>query len=162
MLVLLGCGSDKPAAAKQGSGVAAKAGAAPAASVAPANPSNAVAIVKSTFHTDPKFGRDPFFPGSRRDTGGSADGGSMAQLPLISYLKLFGIWPGTTRPMALINRSSFMQGESGDVSIVTTNQVNRPEAHKINIRCLEIRHDSVLISIAGEQGVKELRMAQAR
>src|SRR6476619_2577509 len=82
MLVLLGCGSDKPAAAKQGSGVAAKAGAAPAASVAPANPSNAVAIVKSTFHTDPKFGRDPFFPGSRRDTGGSADGGSMAQLPL--------------------------------------------------------------------------------
>jgi hypothetical protein len=113
------------------------------------------------FHLDPKFGRDPFFPGSRLGPDG-ADESMAVRLPLVSYLKLLGIRPGTTRPMALINRSPFAQGESGDVVIVVTNQASRTELQKVNVHCLEIRRDSVLISIAGEQGVKELRMAQAR
>ena len=49
-------------------------------------------------------------------------------LPLVSYLKLLGIRPGTARPMALINRSPFAQGESGDVVIVMTNQASKTEA----------------------------------
>ncbi len=84
------------------------------------------------------------------------------QVPLVSHIKLFGIRPGTDRPMALINRTPFAPGEEGDVTVVIGSESNRPEIQKVNIRCLEIRRDSVLISIAGEVGVKELRMAQAK
>ena len=66
------------------------------------------------------------------------------------------------RGSSLINRTPFAPGEEGPVSIVLSNQVNKAETQKISIQCLEIRRDSVLISIAGEDGVKELRMAQAK
>ena len=46
--------------------------------------------------------------------------------------------------------------------IVVSNQTSQVQMHKINLRCLEIRHDSVLISITGEDGVKELRMASRK
>jgi hypothetical protein len=64
--------------------------------------------------------------------------------------------------MALINRTVLAPGEQADVSIVVSNQFSKAEIQKVNVRCLEVRRDSVLISIAGEQGVKELRMAQAK
>jgi hypothetical protein len=83
-------------------------------------------------------------------------------MPAISYLKLVGIRPGTIRPMALINKTPLAPGEEGDVSIVVSNQMSKAEVHKINVRCLEVRQDSVLIKIAGENGVKELRLAQQK
>jgi hypothetical protein len=112
----------------------------------------------STFHASgPDAGRDPFFPQWNR--GASQDALEAAPLPLFSYLKLVGVRPGTKRPLALINKTSFAPGEMGEVAVQITNQ-NRTVVQKINVRCLEIRHDSVLISIAGEPGVKELRLAQ--
>ncbi|MFO1500681.1 MAG: hypothetical protein U1G07_20235 [Verrucomicrobiota bacterium] len=64
--------------------------------------------------------------------------------------------------MALINRTPLAQGEEADVSVVIPNPSSKPEVQKVAIRCVEVRRHSVLISIAGEQGVKELRMAQAK
>jgi hypothetical protein len=83
-------------------------------------------------------------------------------MPPSSYLKLVGIRPGTTRPMALINRTALGPGEEASVSIVLSNQLPKLEVQKVNVRCLAIRRDSVLISIEGEEGVKELHLAQAK
>jgi hypothetical protein len=113
---------------------------------------------RSVFHASgPNSGRDPFFPQARRGTG--RDGIEQAPLPLLSYLQLMGIRPGTKRPLALINKTSFAPGETGEVIVIITNQ-NRTAQQKVSLRCLEIRQDSVLISIVGEPGVKELRLAQ--
>ena len=123
---------------------------------------NAVAPVpKSVFQLGAQSGRDPFFPDSTRGTA-KTEGALASRLPLVSYLKLVGIRPGTTRPMALINRTAFAPREEGDVSIVVSNQFGKAEVQKINIRCLEIRRDAVIISIPGEEGSKELRMAPGK
>lgn len=162
--VLAGCGSKPPAvAAKSPAAAAAKPAAAAPASSQEANATNGVAYAKSTFHVDPKFGLDPFFPGSKSQlaTGQSA-AAPAPQLPLPSYLKLVGIRSGTARPMALINRSAIAQGEEAEVSVVVTNMASKTEVQKVSVKCLEVRRDSVLISIAGEQGTRELRMAQAK
>jgi hypothetical protein len=157
---LAGCGSDP---AKSGAPISGGAASAKKpAGVFNDGGTNKVAVFGSVFHIGPKAGRDPFFPHSDRGAAQTADGIVTAQLPLLSYLKLMGIWPGTTRPMALINRTVLALGEESDVSIVISNQFNKAEVQKVGVRCLEIRRDSVLISIAGEPGVKELRIAQGK
>jgi hypothetical protein len=163
-LVLVGCGSN-PSASVSPAGPTAGSATRPASAAAqPAGKAtnNAAALAKSAFHAEPQFGRDPFFPELTPKP--AAEGGAtpLMQIPIVSYLKLAGIWPGKTRPMALINKTPFAQGEEGDVSIVISNQLARAEVQKVNVRCLEIRQDSVLISIEGEQGVKELRIAQGK
>lgn len=116
-------------------------------------------LIQSVFHSGPDAGRNPFFPNlSRART--ASDTVQPAMLPVASYLKLVGLRAGTERPMALINRTPFAPGEEAAVSIVVTNGLSKREVQKINIRCLEIRRDSVLITIAGEDGVKELRLAR--
>jgi hypothetical protein len=161
---LAGCGTDpvSPGANAAG-GRAANAPAVSSASGPGAISTNGVATVsQSVFHVGAQSGRDPFFPDSTRGTAKASEGAPVSRLPLFSYLKLVGIRPGTTRPMALINRTPFAPGEEGDVSIVVSNQFSKAEVEKVNIRCLEIRRDSVVISIAGEEGLKELRMAQGK
>ena len=163
--VLTGCGSGPSAAtpAQPVGAVGEKSAAKPAAAAAEPTPVKPAEVSpKSVFRTDLRAGLDPFFPKSERRHAKSADTAAAASLPLVSYLKLVGIRSGTTRPMALINRTPFSPGEEGNVSIVVSNQFSQPELQKINIRCLEIRRDSVLINIAGEPGAKELRMAQGR
>jgi hypothetical protein len=127
----------------------------------PAKGTNLLATAaQSVFHADAPASRDPFFPElSQAPTAAAAP---FVRLPITSYLKLAGIWPGKSRPMALINRTPLAPGEEGDVSIIVTNQLSKPEIQKINIRCLEVRQDSVLIRIDGEQGVKELKIAQGK
>jgi hypothetical protein len=124
---------------------------------------NAVAALpKSVFRADPQLGRDPFFPGSSRLVAKAEGTAPVLQLPVVSLLKLNGVRPGTSRPMAMINKTSLGVGEEGDVSVVVPNQLSRPEVRKVTIRCLEIRSDSVLINIAGENGVKELHLLQGK
>jgi len=163
--VLTGCGSapsaalpSQKASQANGSGLAKN-----ATSSSETGSSNTVAVAStSVFRTDLHAGGDPFFPKSKRRAAKTPDAVVAAPLPLLSYLKLVGIRPGTTRPMALINRTAFAPGEEGDVSIVVSNQLSQLQLQKISIRCLEIRRDSVLINIAGETGPKELRMAQGK
>jgi len=158
---LIGCGSDPVATVAKASTVAVNpAGGATAA--VPANHStNGFGSLLSVFHAGPDSGRDPFYPNAHRGPVKNSESAS-TRLPLLSYLKLVGIRSGTTRPMALINRTAFAPGEEGEVPIAVTNQLNKVEIHRINIRCVEVKLDSVLISIAGEEGIKELRMAQRK
>jgi hypothetical protein len=83
-------------------------------------------------------------------------------LPAVSYLRLVGLRSGTTRPLALINRTSLAPGDEASVPILVTNALNKVEVQKISVRCVAIRRNSVLISIAGEEGVKELHLAHGR
>jgi hypothetical protein len=161
LAALAGCGSEPEAAtSRPGSATVA---ALPGGAAGAAHSTNApVAGVQSVFHAGSGAGRDPFFPDSSRRATKVADAAPVAPLPLASYLKLVGIRPGTTRPMALINRTVFSPGEEGDIPIVISNQFSKPEVQRVNIRCLEIRRDSVLIIIAGEQGPRELRLAQSK
>ena len=118
---LAGCGTDPVSPGAKGSGDrASKRSAVASASGAGANSTNAVASVpRSVFRLGGQSGRDPFFPDSNR--GPKADGAAAARLPLVSYLRLVGIRPGTIRPMALINRTAFAPGEEVDVCIMVSN-----------------------------------------
>jgi hypothetical protein len=162
-LTLVGCSSDPSPSAAAGPANAGKAKAGATANAAATDSAAGKMVAstrKSVFHVDPQFGRDPFFPGSSRATA-KADAPAV-RLPLISYLRLVGIRPGTTRPMALINRTALGPGEEASVSIVVSNQPSKLEMQKVNVKCVEIRRESVLISIEGEEGVKELPLAQAK
>jgi hypothetical protein len=162
--VLTGCGSERPASSPNGTGrpETRAPGRAVAAAAHGLSSNNVSAVPKSVFRVNLPSGRDPFFPESSANLADSGAGAAVSRWPLVSYLKLAGIRPGKARPLALINRTTFAPGEEEDVSIVVSNQLSQAEVEKISIRCLEIRRDSVLISIAGEEGVKELRMAQTR
>jgi len=166
LLALTGCGSG-PGTPDSRGGASSSAGKRPAATaattaLASTNTNSVASIPRSVFQSDLQSGRDPFFPGASRAPAQAAGTTAAQRLPTLSYLKLLGIRPGTTRPMALINKTSLAPGEEGNVSIVFTNELSKAEVQKINVRCLEIRRDSVLISIAGEGGVKELRIAQGK
>jgi hypothetical protein len=162
-LCLCGCGPSgggKSAAppkqtAKKGATNAVTTASAPAAA-APVRP-------LSVFEDRPESGRDPFFPASeRRMKVASAQTEMEAarakpQAPLSSYLKLSAIWPNKARPLAMINKAIFSPGERGEVVVLTPAMVGTSAVHRVSIRCLEIRRDSVLISVEGESGTKELR-----
>ncbi len=159
-VALTGCGPDSagtgpqlPRAASSGRAAAAQ---------PPVVATNAIAAVpKSVFQADLPSGRDPFYPGASR--GQTKNGVAAApQLPLANYLKLVGIRPGTTRPLALINRTTFAPGEEGEVSVVVPNTLGHPEVQRVNVRCLEIRRDCVVVSIAGEEGTRELHMGEPK
>jgi hypothetical protein len=119
------------------------------------------APVRALFATALDAGKDPFFPNSpRRKTRSeeaSTDPVPETRLPASSYLKLNGLWPSKTRPLALINKTSFAPGERGEISFVAQVQ-NKPEIRKVQVRVLEIRQRSVLVSVDGEPGTKELRL----
>jgi len=156
-LGLFGCGSEPTPAPRTGPPAATT-----AATVSATKATNQTLVAKSVFHTGAEAGREPFFPKSNQDLAKNNETTSMRTQPTLSYLKLLGIRTGTTRPLALINRTTLAPGEEGDVPIVISNQAGKAAVQKVSVRCLEIRQDSVLISIAGEEGVKELRMAQRK
>lgn len=109
-------------------------------------------------------GRDPFFPTTARRAKPAAAEEKAAEpqmpaQPLVSYLKLNGVRPSKTRPMAIINKSIFSPGELGEVTIAVPKAAGTNEVLNLQVRCLEIRSQSVVICIEGEPGTKELFMA---
>jgi hypothetical protein len=162
LLILCGCGDPAtPASAKTTTGLGAATGLNGSVAAGLSFTNKSTLLVKSLFHNDPQSGRDPFFPDSRRSLTQAAEAPAV-RLPTISYLKLAGIRAGTSRPMALVNRTPFAPGEEHDVSILLTNGLNKAETQKVSVRCLEIRRDSILIKIGGEHGLKELRLTQPK
>ncbi|MBI4659198.1 MAG: hypothetical protein HY735_10175 [Verrucomicrobia bacterium] len=159
-VLIAGC--SKPAAPAAAPSKSAAAG--PATNVGTAKTesmvsSNELATHKAVFERRPG-GRDPFFPTSTRLPKVAADGPSTNQpprLPLSSYIKLTGIRPSKTRPLAMINQTLFETGERGSVTVFVPNAAGAADAQKVLIRCLEIRDDCVLITVEGEPGVKQLR-----
>ena len=63
-------------------------------------------------------------------------------------LKLKGISGTLARRLAIINNRTFEANEEGAVSTASG---------PVRIRCLEIRADSVLVQIGGEQRILQLR-----
>ncbi len=162
VVIIAGCG--KPAGPPPG-------GSNPSATNRPANvtatntathsSAHEGALQKAIFEDNPSFGRDPFFPlsGRRKQQSTRAQGEApRPKLPLSSYLKLTGLVLSKAGPSVWINGSMFSSGERGIAKVSFTNTQNMVEVQDIQLRCLEIRKNSVLISVEGESGVKELRV----
>jgi hypothetical protein len=118
-------------------------------------------VPRSMFSTNPTEGRDPFFPESTRRFPRQPEAQNLAAKPAPlpgNLLKLTGLWPNKKRPLALINRTSVGPGEEVAITVFVANGQNSPESRKVLIRCLEVRENSVLISINGEPGTKELTL----
>jgi hypothetical protein len=88
--------------------------------------------------TNPKEGRDPFFPESTR----------MAEVPVaatqtasVTSLKVPGISGRPGHMLAMINNHTFAVGEEGEV--VT-------DSGRLTVRCLDIQADSVLVQVNGQ------------
>ncbi|MHC1764801.1 MAG: hypothetical protein AB9869_10945 [Verrucomicrobiia bacterium] len=162
-LLLAGCGAEPAIASIPKAGnTAAKTVASLANQASELTRTNVdLPAIRSVFHSGPEAGRNPFYPNLSR-TKAATDLDQPVMLPAVSYLRLVGLRSGTTRPLALINRTSLAPGDEAAVPILVTNALNKVEVQKISVRCVAIRRNSVLISIAGEEGVKELHLAHER
>ena len=85
-----------------------------------------------------KDGRDPFFPDSTRAFEARAAADKKIEY---TSLKIHGISKTDGHLLAIINNHTFAVGEEGDVLTPTG---------KVNLRCLEIRPDFVLVEINGQ------------
>ena len=108
-------------------------------------------IPKSVFiiPATPEEGKDPFFPLSMRlytSVVVRTSVNSPAAIPC--DLKLNGISGTSDHRLAIINNRTFETNEEGAVSTA---------AGPVRIRCLEIKLDSVLVQIGGEQRILRLR-----
>jgi len=156
-LVLVGCKRPPERVEARRTPVAAKNGEATASNqVSVATPG----VAHSVFSTNVMDGLDPFFPDStRRSPKLVQTPKSEPVRPVQSHsqhLKLTGLWPSRTRPLALINKTPLGPGEEASITVTVPNGQSKPESYKLIIRCLEVRSHSVLISVDGEAGTKEL------
>ena len=143
-----------------------------AAAAADTSATNAHPGFQSIFDEGKEAGLDPFFPNSPRRAArmaaGSPSGGPPAPvakapaLPPSAFIRLTGIRPSRVRPFALINKTVFEPGERGEVVVQVPDAAGKLESQRLSIRCLEIRADSVLISVEGEAGTRELRSPEAQ
>ena len=112
-----------------------------------------VEIPKSVFiiPTTPQEGKDPFFPRSTRLYASvviKSNSLPAAAAAVIVDLKLNGISGTSDHRLAIINNRTFGPNEEGAVSTALG---------PVRIRCLEIKADSVLVQVGGEQRVLRLR-----
>jgi hypothetical protein len=156
-LVFLGCSSSQNGSEKASSSVQGKS----KTPVVATNAAPALAQVPlSAFSTNVTDGLDPFFPDSTRRAPRPA-GVVQAVKPaqkFSTFLKLTGLWPSKTRPLALINKTPIAPGEEASIGLLVPNSQGQPQSHKLLVRCLEIRASSVLISVEGESGNQELML----
>ena len=135
-------------------GLAAQTKAKPAKAAAPA-PTNVppalVEIPKSVFDVpaNPQEGKDPFFPLSTRLFASPvAKTNGQAAPKLVVDLKLKGFSGTADHPLAIINNRTFGIDEEGSVSTA---------AGRVTIRCVEIKPDSVVVQVGGQQRILHLR-----
>ncbi len=94
--------------------------------------------------TSPKQGRNPFFPNAA--VRGPVQVASKTAAADTTAIVLNGI-TSPPRRTAMINGRTFEPGEDGEVKLST--------GGKIEIRCLDIKDDSVVIMVAGQR--REIR-----
>lgn len=107
-------------------------------------------IPKSEFVFEAEVSRDPFFPkSSRLRPAAPASAANTAPTPqdLTSGLALKGFLGSPTRPLALLNNRTCAPGEEVVVKV---------PGGQLKVRCVEIRQKSVVVTIEGEPGRKEL------
>jgi hypothetical protein len=102
--------------------------------------STGVGSVPSVFNlpTNPKEGRDPFFPESNRALVAAASTNHTVE---ITALKVRGISGAAGHLLAIINNHTFAVGEEGDV---------KTTAGPVHVRCLEIQNNAVVVEINGQ------------
>jgi hypothetical protein len=109
-------------------------------------------IPKSVFliPATPQEGKDPFFPRSMRLFASVVVMSNVQPLvtPPAVELRLNGFSGTASRRLAIINNQTFETNEEGEVP---TNP------GRARIRCLEIKADSVLVQVGGEQRVLRMR-----
>jgi len=103
-------------------------------------PAGSPAMIQSVFNvpSNPKEGRDPFFPESTHAIESVAAASRTVE---ITTLKVFGISGTPGHLLAIINNHTFGVGEEGDV---------KTTAGTVHIRCLGIQASSVVIEINGQ------------
>jgi len=69
----------------------------------------------------------------------------------VQKVKLGGINGTPDHPFAIINGKTFEKGDQTTVTI---------DGKKVTVRCLEIRESSVVVSIEGIEGTRELKMSE--
>jgi hypothetical protein len=111
-------------------------GAAPAPQAAVTNATRSVFILPS----DPKQGRDPFFPDSTRPYKLAAAVSPRAAD--VTSLVVKGFSGSMDHRLVIINTHTFAAGDEGDV--ITP-------AGRIHLSCLEIKTNSVVIEIGGQR-----------
>ncbi len=108
------------------------------------------AIPKSEFVFEAEVSKDPFFPKSGRlrpAAPASAPGTAPTPQDLTSGLALKGFLGSPTRPLALLNNRTCAPGEEVLVKV---------PGGQLKVRCVEIRQKSVVVTVEGEPGRKEL------
>lgn len=102
--------------------------------------STGVGTVRSLFvlPSSPKEGRDPFFPESTRTKDVTPTAVHTVE---ISSLKVPGISGPPGHLLAIINNHTFAVGDEGEVLTPTG---------RVNLRCLEINPDHVLVLVNGQ------------
>jgi hypothetical protein len=113
-----------------------------AAHAAAAPQSNTTNVIHSVFvvPSDPKEGRDPFFPNSNRPYKGSVTTTSRSQE--VSSLVIKGFSGSVDHRLVIINNHTFAPGDEGDV--ITS-------GGRIHLSCIEIKTNSVVIEVGGER-----------
>jgi hypothetical protein len=112
---------------------------------APAKPE----ALKSVFviPAAPQEGRDPFFPESTRLRPVMRVAAPNAP-PAVPELELKGISGAANLRLAIINNRTFGSGEEGEVIC---------NAGRVRVTCMDIKDDSVRVSINGQERVLHLR-----
>lgn len=107
---------------------------------------------RSVFVDDPK-GKDPFFPNSTRRFAKSAEVVRPVLKAGPQSVRLGGIVVDQERPVALINNVGFMAGEEKKVRVPGGRE-------QFTLRCVEIRQNSVIVTIDGGEKQFEIHMAE--
>jgi len=115
-----------------------------------------IASNTSVFVDDPKFGKDPFFPKSRRrvpevvtPVGAAPDRSALDQV--LNSIVLKGVSGVPGKRLAMLNNRTVEAGEETEVKI--NNQT-------IRVRCVEVRDKSVVIGIEGTAETREIHLRQ--
>ncbi len=103
----------------------------------------------SVFEEKVKGAKDPFFTSSARRTPKLVTGKTVAPVDQTKDLILRGLTGSKSRRLALINNQTFSEGEQADVKV---------PIGKIRVRCVEIRDQSVIITVEGSAERKEIRL----
>jgi hypothetical protein len=96
-------------------------------------------------------GKDPFFPLSKRfDPPPPVVTATTTNVPtnIVVQLDLKGISGAVNRRLAIINNQTFAIGEEGEVAV---------NAGRVRVVCKEIKDDSVLVLVNGQERTLHLR-----
>ena len=109
----------------------------------------------SVFDVKLRNARDPFFPGASPNGAEATGGTNAAPAAKVELdLRLYGIIGTAANRMALINHRPFAVGEEARVPV--------QNGEKVTVKCLEIREESVVISIKGREASERKELYLSR